>query len=185
VQHNRAASAGDGAVEIIQVAEQVAVKQAEQRNIGDGGQTWRLLQHLRIVIMADAFLAAFTVTVNKARLESFLQRALVQIQRYACRPALCEAYVKLQNVHLITFTRAFSPTTSALSGMLSSTTLPAPIVTLLPTVMSPIITTLAPNSTLLPITGQARLSGPRLPIVTPWRMVKSSPATTNLLMTTA
>ena len=68
VQHNRAASAGDGAVEIIQVAEQVAVEQAEQRDIGDGGQTWRLLQHLRIVIMADAFLATFAVTVNEARL---------------------------------------------------------------------------------------------------------------------
>src|SRR5690606_21558440 len=161
---HRAGRAGHGTVEVIEITEQIAVKQAEQGNICHRRQTRRLLEHLRIIIMADAFLAAFAVAVDKARLQPFLQRALVQIQRNTCRPALCEAHIKLQNVHLITFTRAFSPTTSALSGMLSSTTLPAPMVTLLPTVMSPIITTLAPSSTLLPITGQARLSGPRLPM---------------------
>ncbi|AEW74408.1 hypothetical protein EcWSU1_02980 [Enterobacter ludwigii] len=185
MQYNRPLGARHGAIKGIKIAKQIAVKQAEQGNVGHGSQARRVLMHLRVVIVADAFLTAFAITVNKTRLKSFLQRALMKIQRHTGRPALCETDVKLQNVHLITFTRAFSPTTSALSGILSSTTLPAPIVTLLPIVMSPMMTTFAPSSTLLPITGQARLSGPRLPMVTAWRIVKSSPATTNLLITTA
>lgn len=46
-------------------------------------------------------------------------------------------------------------------------TLPAPTVTLFPSVISPRIMTLAPSSTPLPMCGHAMLSAPRLPIVTP------------------
>ena len=68
MQHNRAGRARHGAVKVVQVAKQIAVKQAEQRNVGNRGQTRRVLMHLREVIVADAFLAAFAVAVNKTRL---------------------------------------------------------------------------------------------------------------------
>lgn len=55
MQHNRARGAGNRAVKTVQVAKQIAVKQAEQRNVGHRGQTRRVLVHLREVIVADAF----------------------------------------------------------------------------------------------------------------------------------
>ena len=80
MQHNRAGGAGHRAIKRIQVAKQIAVKQTEQRNVGNRGQARRVLMHLREVIVTDAFLAALAIAINKSRLKSFLQRALVQIR---------------------------------------------------------------------------------------------------------
>jgi hypothetical protein len=43
MQHNRAGGARHRAIKVIQVAKQIAVKQTEQRNVGNRGQTRRLL----------------------------------------------------------------------------------------------------------------------------------------------
>ena len=43
MEHNRAGSARDRTIEVVQVAKQIAVKQTKQRNVGDRRQTWRLL----------------------------------------------------------------------------------------------------------------------------------------------
>ena len=86
--------------------------------------------HTREFIVAGAFLTAFAVTVDKTSTETRRAGALVEIQRHTRSTAFGEAHVKLHDIHFITFICAFWPTTSAPSGTLSSTTLPAPTVTL-------------------------------------------------------
>lgn len=56
--------------------------------------------------------------------------------------------------------RAGLPAATQLSGMSLTTTDPAPIVTLLPIEIPPIIVTLAPSETLLPIVGLPFLPAP-------------------------
>ncbi len=129
MQHHWPLGAGHLAIKVIQVAKQVAVKQAKQRQVCYRRQTRGLFYHLRITLVADALFAALAIAVDKLRGQPLTQRALMQVQRHARRAAFSKTHVKLQNIHLITFTRAFSPTTSAWSGISSSTTLPAPIVT--------------------------------------------------------
>ncbi|VEB85904.1 Uncharacterised protein [Citrobacter koseri] len=55
MQHQRAGCPGHFAVQVIEIAKEVAVKQTKQRDIGDRCQTRRLFNHMRIVAVADAF----------------------------------------------------------------------------------------------------------------------------------
>ncbi|MNL74479.1 hypothetical protein D3C87_2001240 [compost metagenome] len=68
MENHRSGGTRHGAVQVIQIAKQIAVEQTKQRDVGNRGQTWRLFQHVRIVIVADTFFAALAVAVNKAGL---------------------------------------------------------------------------------------------------------------------
>ena len=65
MQHHWAIQTRDLPIEVVQVAKQIAVKQAKKRQIGDRCQPRGLLHHLRIAIVANAFFTAFAVTVDK------------------------------------------------------------------------------------------------------------------------
>ena len=67
------------------------------------------------------------------------------------------------------------PATTQLSGTSFITTLPAPISTLLPMVILPMILTFAPMLTLSPKMGKSLLPMPLLPIVVSWQTVKFLP----------
>lgn len=69
---------------------------------------------------------------------------------------------KLFYTHRCLIILAGLPTTTQLSGISLTITLPAPIVTLLPTRTGPIIVTLAPNVTLSPIIGRPLLVFPNV-----------------------
>lgn len=70
------------------------------------------------------------------------------------------------------------PATTQLSGTSLTTTLPAPIITLLPIVIPPIIVTEAPQETLLPIIGRPV---PFAPIVEHCKQQKLSPIDSALI----
>lgn len=113
MQHQRAGCLDNRAVKIVEIAKQIAIQETKQRDISDCRAARRLLYHLRITVVADAFFSAFAITINKMRRQPFLQRPQMEIQRHSRRAAFRQPYIKLQNIHVLTFTRAFSPTTSA------------------------------------------------------------------------
>lgn len=128
MQHQRAGCLDNRAVKIVEIAKQIAIQETKQRDISDCRAARRLFYHLRITVVADAFFRLCHNHRQNATSALFAAPADGD-QRHSRRAAFRQPYIKLQNIHVLTFTRAFSPTTSAWSGILSSTTLPAPIVT--------------------------------------------------------
>ncbi|MOA25118.1 hypothetical protein D3C78_1458270 [compost metagenome] len=65
MQHYRAAGAGHRTIKTVEISKQIAVKKTEQRDVGNRCQARRLFYDLGIVIMTDAFFAAFAIAVDK------------------------------------------------------------------------------------------------------------------------
>ena len=67
MQYQRAGSAGYRTVQLVEIAKHVAVRETKQRNVRRRRQTWRMFDNLRVILVADAFLTAFAIAVDKTR----------------------------------------------------------------------------------------------------------------------